>query len=222
MRSGVEGVDGVDDVGGAAICAPTRRGFGHPLVGSIAIVLALALVACSNDKRAKEPAAPAPAVVTGQGGSPAEASASGGSGADGAGGVTGNGGAGGRTPGGGQGGATGGAACKSNSDCKIAADYCTGCLCRPLGPGESVPPCSGPGVRCFADPCLNKQAACRDGRCVAADAGQAGYDPCAGKACGALCNVCPPNDTNCAETAVVKQCDAAGKCGAGDPGCRAR
>ena len=39
-----------------------------------------------------------------------------------------------------------------------------------------------------------------------------GYEPCAGKACGAACTVCPPGAPDCAETAVVKACDAAGRC----------
>ncbi|MEM9873518.1 MAG: hypothetical protein AAF928_01395, partial [Myxococcota bacterium] len=29
------------------------------------------------------------------------------------------------------------------------------------------------------------------------------YAPCAGKACGASCNVCPPDDADCVETAVL-------------------
>jgi hypothetical protein len=41
---------------------------------------------------------------------------------------------------------------------------------------------------------------------------QGAYDPCAGKTCGAACTVCDPNDKDCMETAVVKQCNAAGKC----------
>lgn len=39
-----------------------------------------------------------------------------------------------------------------------------------------------------------------------------GYDPCAGKACGASCTDCPPGDPSCAETAVLKECDASGRC----------
>jgi hypothetical protein len=45
-----------------------------------------------------------------------------------------------------------------------------------------------------------------------AQAGGGGYDPCAGKTCGDECNVCAPDDADCAETAVVKQCNAAGDC----------
>jgi hypothetical protein len=49
--------------------------------------------------------------------------------------------------------------------------------------------------------------------------GGAAYDPCAGKACGASCTICPPWDTGCVETAVLKQCDKAGKCAPGTAGC---
>ena len=38
------------------------------------------------------------------------------------------------------------------------------------------------------------------------------YDPCAGKSCGDPCSLCPPDDAECVETAVVKQCNAAGEC----------
>jgi hypothetical protein len=38
------------------------------------------------------------------------------------------------------------------------------------------------------------------------------YQPCAGKACGASCQVCPPADPNCVETAVVKACTVDGTC----------
>lgn len=39
-----------------------------------------------------------------------------------------------------------------------------------------------------------------------------GYDPCAGKECGAGCTVCDPADPYCSETAVVKACDGYGRC----------
>jgi hypothetical protein len=50
------------------------------------------------------------------------------------------------------------------------------------------------------------------------DAGGA-YDPCAGKACGESCRLCPPTDINCFEPAVIKQCNLAGKCNSDPPGC---
>lgn len=48
---------------------------------------------------------------------------------------------------------------------------------------------------------------------AATDAG--GYIPCASKSCGATCTVCPPGDSMCFETAVVKHCDENGECKAG-------
>jgi hypothetical protein len=49
--------------------------------------------------------------------------------------------------------------------------------------------------------------------------GGAGYEPCAGKACGSECSACPPNDPTCAETAVLKYCAADGSCGQAYPVC---
>ncbi len=54
------------------------------------------------------------------------------------------------------------------------------------------------------------------------DAGEAidgGYLPCAGKTCGASCSLCPPNDPNCVETAVLKWCHPGGECKAVAPAC---
>jgi hypothetical protein len=58
-------------------------------------------------------------------------------------------------------------ACSTDSDCKVEADYCTGCDCRALGVKQSLPACPGPGVACLVDPCLNKTARCVNGGCVA-------------------------------------------------------
>jgi hypothetical protein len=59
-----------------------------------------------------------------------------------------------------------GSECKSNADCRLVDDYCGGCNCLALAPGESAPTCSDP-VNCFVEPCLNKTAACVAGNCVA-------------------------------------------------------
>lgn len=56
-----------------------------------------------------------------------------------------------------------------DADCRLFSDYCTGCDCRALAPGASDPKCKGPGVRCIADPCGRKRAACMEGTCVAVD-----------------------------------------------------
>lgn len=45
------------------------------------------------------------------------------------------------------------------------------------------------------------------------------FEPCEGKPCGAECNVCPPNDPTCAETAVLKFCASDGSCGSAYPDC---
>ncbi len=45
-----------------------------------------------------------------------------------------------------------------------------------------------------------------------APAVDAGYDPCAGKACGDRCRVCDPKVTTCLETAVIKLCHPDGQC----------
>ena len=63
-------------------------------------------------------------------------------------------------------GGAGGGACQTDSDCRLFDDYCTGCDCRSLAKGEPDPKCSGPGVRCFAQPCARKTAACEAGHCV--------------------------------------------------------
>lgn len=58
------------------------------------------------------------------------------------------------------------AECKTDADCRLEDDYCTGCDCRALAEGESLPVCDGPGVKCFAQPCGGKTAACVGGQCV--------------------------------------------------------
>ena len=56
--------------------------------------------------------------------------------------------------------------CRSDGDCHTVADTCMGCNCVALGPGQPGPGCSGPGVRCFQDPCGGKRARCQQGSCV--------------------------------------------------------
>ncbi len=55
--------------------------------------------------------------------------------------------------------------CRDSSDCELLSDYCSGCDCRALAADDPQPGCGLPGVRCFADPCLNQRAACVGGRC---------------------------------------------------------
>jgi hypothetical protein len=63
-----------------------------------------------------------------------------------------------------------GPSCKQDSDCRLFSDYCTGCDCRALLKTDKDPLCSGPGVRCLADPCRDHSAVCREGKCAAATA----------------------------------------------------
>lgn len=56
--------------------------------------------------------------------------------------------------------------CATDADCRVYDDYCTGCDCRALSQTEADPLCDGPGVRCFAQPCLNKIAVCVAGTCT--------------------------------------------------------
>jgi hypothetical protein len=56
--------------------------------------------------------------------------------------------------------------CTTDADCRLFSDYCTGCDCRSLSTRDPDPTCSGPGVRCFADPCMNKTAVCVRGQCA--------------------------------------------------------
>ena len=149
------------------------------------------------------------------GGTSGGAGGAGGSSGSNSGGVSGSGGSGSPAP----------KPCSTDAACKVQSDTCTGCDCRATLAGESLPVCPGPGGRCFADPCMNKKAACQKGRCVVVDAlpsvrhGRPAYDPCTGKKCGDLCHICPPDDPTCLETAQVKQCNAAGKCAIEAPIC---
>ena len=58
------------------------------------------------------------------------------------------------------------AACRSDADCRLFSDYCTGCDCRALASNAPDPTCPGPGVQCLVDPCEGKRAACKQGACV--------------------------------------------------------
>src|SRR5882757_2883172 len=58
-------------------------------------------------------------------------------------------------------------ACKVDADCRTFSDYCIRCDCTPLGKNDKDPVCTGPGVRCFADPCAHVEVVCspRSGAC---------------------------------------------------------
>lgn len=46
------------------------------------------------------------------------------------------------------------------------------------------------------------------------------YEPCGDKVCGERCTVCPPDDPDCVETAVIKVCQGDGTCSASNPVCQ--
>jgi len=56
--------------------------------------------------------------------------------------------------------------CRRDEDCKLLSDYCDGCNCRAVRTNQQLPHCSGRTVQCFADPCLQKKAACVNKRCA--------------------------------------------------------
>ncbi len=107
--------------------------------------------------------------------------------------------------------ATGEARCPAADEPCMNADNHAACL-------EVAATCEGEIVQLESCPL---QFACADGDTAGGpdDAGGEAYDPCAGKACGDGCSVCPPDDADCVETAVVKMCDADGKCAATAPTC---
>jgi hypothetical protein len=58
--------------------------------------------------------------------------------------------------------------CSSDAHCAVASDTCATCACHALSLNaeEQLPACSGDGVQCFVDPCLNRHAVCQSGQCV--------------------------------------------------------
>jgi hypothetical protein len=61
--------------------------------------------------------------------------------------------------------------------------------------------------------CMHPYATACDyaGRCVPKDEWIC-WDPCAGKACGAACHPCPPDDARCVEATVMMACHPSGAC----------
>lgn len=62
-------------------------------------------------------------------------------------------------------------------------------------------------------PAIEQPAPAPEPQPTAAPSGSSGeYNPCVGRPCGSACNVCPPDDKDCIETAVLKQCNEQGQC----------
>ena len=59
-----------------------------------------------------------------------------------------------------------GGACRTDADCRLFDDYCTGCDCRALARSDPNPVCNSAGVMCYRQPCGLKVALCQSGRCV--------------------------------------------------------
>lgn len=62
-------------------------------------------------------------------------------------------------------------ACRADEDCRLEANYCTGCDCVALADGEVLPKCPGTPVQCLVDPCRQSEAQCQDGQCVVVNGG---------------------------------------------------
>lgn len=117
--------------------------------------------------------------------------------------------------------------CTADGECQLEEPKCE---------GEEYDPCGGLacGDICSLcppddDDCVETAALKRcnvDGEC-GADFGPGcpgesdPYDPCEGLSCGDSCSVCPSDDDDCYETAVLKYCDADGECVMSEPSCAA-
>jgi hypothetical protein len=105
--------------------------------------------------------------------------------------------------------------CNSDGDCKLVDDYCGGCKCDAIGPGQSAPTCTNP-VQCLKEPCQGQVAHCLNHACVSTS----------GSACttnadcptpggiGAPCKICPNGTTSCPSGLCV-----GGSCQIGYPPC---
>lgn len=107
------------------------------------------------------------------------------------------------------------AQCRSDADCRAFAFMCTGCDCLALGPNDREPVCGGPGVQCFADPCLNKKAVCDAGRCRIASAPACG----SGFVSRPVCLQCGIAGGCAREATCARTCRQSSDCAAEQTGC---
>jgi hypothetical protein len=105
-------------------------------------------------------------------------------------------------------------------------DVSPGFGCDGCAPPPPYDPCAGKACGDGCLPCPNGDPKCggliadtffcdRNGACTTRSsvcAGGPGYDPCAGKTCGASCTLCAPDDMTCHESGIAKTCG-------GDAGC---
>jgi hypothetical protein len=112
-------------------------------------------------------------------------------------------------------------ACNAKGKCSASAPTCGGAPpayqpCAGKACGASCTVCPPGDPNCFETAVLKECSA--TGACNATPAvcspPPPPYNPCAGKACGASCTICPPGDPTCLETAVLKECSATGACSA--------
>ena len=103
-----------------------------------------------------------------------------------------------------------------NGECVSSFGGCSGTICRS---DSDCPQVGAPCQRCPDGSQACPWSKCVQGQCAGGFPGCGGYNPCAGKLCGNQCTQCDPADPGCAETAVLKYCDANGSCGAAFPIC---
>lgn len=100
--------------------------------------------------------------------------------------------------------------------------------CGGLSCGDDCSVCDPSDPNCFETAVIKM---CQpDGTCAASvamcggddtnnDDGGGDYEPCGGLSCGDTCTICDPTDPDCAETSVIKMCQADGTCAASVPTC---
>jgi hypothetical protein len=103
-----------------------------------------------------------------------------------------------------------------NGECVGSFESCQGSVCQSDSDcpqvGAPCSPCPDGTVSCPWSQCV-------DGACAGGFDACSGYEPCANRACGEECSLCNPADPTCAETAVLKYCDATGICSPAFPSC---
>jgi hypothetical protein len=94
--------------------------------------------------------------------------------------------------------------CATDADCRLSDNYCGGCACDALGPGQSPATCSSP-VMCLRQPCAGMTARCDAAthRCQAAPSTPPAGIRCGTNTCGAGTYCCNPLRSMCARIGVL-------------------